>query len=94
VTPLEPSRFRSPLLEPLPPEPAGHGRRTLVRRRLIVALALAVAALCAVAVELRWLPAEGPARALYRLHDEVYLPLKGYAFTWLYPGSWIYLLAG
>lgn len=94
MTALDPSQFRSPLLEPLPPEPAGLGRRTLLRRRLILALALAVAALGAVAVELRWVPAAGPARALYRLHDEVYLPLKGYAFTWLYPGSWIYLLAG
>lgn len=91
---LEPSRFRSPLLEALPPAPPGRDRRALRRRRLAVVLVVAAAVLAAVAVGTRRLSLRGPGLILYRLHDEVFLPLKGYLFTRLFPVSWIYVLAG
>lgn len=91
---LEPSHFRSPLIDELPPESPGRSARSVRRRRLAVVLALAAAVLPAAAVGRRWLSPEGPGRPLFWLHDAVYLPLKGYLFTWLFPLSPIYLLAG
>jgi hypothetical protein len=64
----------------------------LARRRLTVAVvALAVLAV-AYAVGEALLPVTGATRWLYVIHDDVYLVLKGYLFTALFPASFVVLL--
>ncbi len=70
------------------PEKAASRRGVGLSRRLIVAAwSLGVPALLVVLIITRVFPVDGPGRVLYVVHDQVYLPMKGYLFTQFLPWS-------
>ncbi len=62
-------------------------KRNLVRRWLIVSAGLGTIALTIWATRMRRFDPHGPGAALYWAHDALYLPLKGYLWTALFPYS-------
>lgn len=85
------SGIRSPMLAALP-RPSTAGRRQRVTRRGAVFLALGGGVLLAVVITVwRLLPRDGAiGRLLYSLHDTVFLPIKGHAYTAMLPISMIW----
>jgi len=82
-------RFRSTVLSRLPRSLRRNTMRLLVFRLVLLAgILLGLAALLMI-VHLRLLPVED-APLLYRLHDDVYLPLVGHTFTRYFPLSVIW----
>jgi len=82
---------RSPLLRPFPRPSLPSRARMLTRGALMLSLGLLLYWLVA---ELRAerLPKSGFFFLLYKAHDQVYLWLKGWFYTWLHPWSLIALL--
>jgi len=80
--------FNSSLLKPLPP-PAKPDRTAgkMTKRFIIVAVLAAVIGIPAFVVITRILPEDGVGYVFYWLHDNVYLPIKGYGFTQYFPYS-------
>ena len=72
----------SPVLVSAPPPPA---RRPYVARRLAVTVGMATVVLLTLSVSQRWYALGGPGDAIYWLHDELFLPLKGRLWTALFP---------
>ncbi len=83
---LDRRSFRSPFLAPRPAAPAASRN---LRRRRWTAAGIAFGAFLLGYFQL---PPSAPGSVVYRLHDHVYLPLKGYLFTLFYP--WSFLLWG
>lgn len=82
-------RFYSAVLTRMPPDARRYGvRRLLFRGVLLSGLLLSLFAVV-VFVHLRAMPIDG-GQLLYRLHDEVYLPLVGQTFTRFFPWSVIW----
>ncbi len=86
-----PSRFRRPTL---PAAEQGLGRR--LARRWLVTLGLSAAlVLLMVGTRRHWFDETGVGYVAYWLHDRLYLPLKGYLWTWGFPQSlvvWLVIL--
>ncbi|MCC7368096.1 MAG: hypothetical protein IT306_06730 [Chloroflexi bacterium] len=83
--------IRSPMLASLP-QPPTLGRRQRIVRRATVAGGVGGALLLVVGIVLgRLVPREGAlGQALYGLHDGVFLPIKGHAYTAFLPTSLIW----
>lgn len=81
-------QFRSPLLAPMPQTDAPGRTRRMLTRLLVVAF-LALAIWCpAATIANQLFPESGPlGRGLYWLHDDVFLPIKGYTYTYRFPMS-------
>lgn len=85
---------RSELLQGVPAAPWLPGKQVLSARRLGVVAVCVLAFALAWGVKTSFFPQMGPARLLYHLHDEVYLPIKGYFYTGLFPASlWLMIVA-
>lgn len=82
-------RFRSAVLSRLPRTLRHNTMRLLIFRLMLLAGILLGLATLVMIVHLRLLPVED-APLLYRLHDEVYLPLVGHTFTRYFPFSVIW----
>jgi hypothetical protein len=88
-------RFRSPLLAAPPLDQRRRLRRRAAYRCLGAVIAAAVLVALAVPLRQSRLAREGPGHGLLWLHDNIYLPLKGYTFTLGFPISltwWLGLL--
>lgn len=69
-------------------------KRPYARRTLVVVLTVALVALLIVAVDGRWLAADSlPGLVLYWLHDSLFLPLRGWLWTAIFPVGAIALAA-
>lgn len=80
-------QIRSRYLAPLPQRSLPHEAWRIVVRLAIVGLGVGVIVALVAVVATRALPASGWTSWLYWLHDAVYLPVKGYTVTWMYPVS-------
>lgn len=84
---LPPPRPRSPLLRPLArPTAAGRWGR-IIRRSMAWAAIIGGATWLIWAVRSQSLGSGWLADTLYLIHDAIYLPIKGYTFTLLFPTS-------
>lgn len=87
---MQPLRFRSSLLSPMPIDRA-EGRAGRVSRRLMgLGILAAVVAGLILVIALRALPPRGLGYLLYWLHDFFYLWWKGYFLTQYFPDSLIW----
>lgn len=78
--------FHSTLLKPMPGTARPNRRRIPGRILLISILGLLVVAPWLI-IATRLLPPDGTGYVFYWVHDHIYLPVKGYAFTLFYPYS-------
>lgn len=80
-------RFRSPLLRAIPiVNKNDHATKVEKRTKLLIAGVVFLLALILV-----WYFGKGGIGfPLYWLHDYLYLPIKGYTFSYFYPDSWIW----
>ena len=90
-------RIRSPILAKMPQTHVGFVESTkrTGSRLIILAPIIAVFIFLVALVQLHILPESGPGRALYYLHDTLFLPFKGYTYTMFHPYSlvwWIIIL--
>lgn len=86
-------RLTSTLLSTWPQLHEDGRRRRIVLRALAATVTASVLAALIVVIAYRSLPTTGLGHTLYFLHDNVYLPVKGYTFTRNYPESLIWWLA-
>lgn len=88
-------RFRSPFLKALPSGLATLSGQVLARRWGWFAGVVLALGLLVTAVSRRAFAVDGPMRWLYWLHDHLFLPIKGFTWSLLYPYSllWWGLLA-
>lgn len=81
--------FNSTLLKPMPkeakPKPGRFLRRILILLLLVIAIAVPI-----VLIFTRTVPETTIGTWLYWFHDHIYLPIKAYTFTFLYPLSLIF----
>jgi len=69
-------------------------KRPYARRALVIASTVALVTLLAATVDGRWLAVDGlPGLVLYWLHDNLFLPLKGWLWTAIFPVGAIGLAA-
>jgi hypothetical protein len=88
------NRLTSTLLAPLPRIPTGGRGRRLLLRWIVAGLWLAMFYLLIVTVAYQALPKSGAGYLLYWIHDNVYLPIKGYTYTLFFPTSLVWWLSG
>ncbi len=81
--------FKSKLLESMPEKPSfSHGKKL---RRLLILLLLGVIIISVILISnLQLLPKSGAGYYLYWVHDQVFLPIKGFTFDRFYPYSLVF----
>jgi hypothetical protein len=84
--------LRSPFLAKMPPTNVRLAARVgRVSLRLIIGVPILLTLIILItAVRQEWLPKDAPWLILYNIHDNIYLLIKGYAYTLFFPESLIF----